>query len=181
MGNEGFIGVTVLLGADRTPGTSFSQIPGEALRISVDDFHKLLASFPHFSGILNRYVQALIVQLAQGNACISSHSVEERCARWLLMSQDRVGGPDFFLTEELLAQMLGVQETGVNEVTRSLQDAGIIRYARGDLTILDRPALEARSCICYRIVRDEFRRMLWDIGDYRRMRKIESYRFESDT
>jgi CRP-like cAMP-binding protein len=165
VGNEGFVGVPVLLGADRTPGKSFSQIPGEALRIRVEDFHELLASFPRFAGILHRYVQALVVQIAQGNACNGSHSVEERCARWLLMTQDRVGKPEFFLTQEFLAQMLGVRRTGVNEVAKSFQDAGIIRYARGDLTILNRSALEARSCMCYRIVRDEFRRMLRDLGD----------------
>jgi CRP-like cAMP-binding protein len=122
-----------------------------------------LATFPELLRILQRYVQALLVQIAQGNACNGTHPVEQRCARWLLTSQDRVGQSSFFLIQEFLAQMLGVRRSGVNPVARTFQDAGIIRYARGDMTILDRAALEARSCICYGIVRDEFRRMLRDL------------------
>src|SRR5689334_4429276 len=100
VGNEGFVGVPVLLGADRTPGTSFTQIPGAAIKINSKDFCESLASFPEFLRILQRYVQALLVQIAQGNACNSTHPVEQRCARWLLTSHDRVGQPSFFLTQD---------------------------------------------------------------------------------
>ena len=165
VGNEGFLGVPILLGADRTPGTSFCQIPGEGFKISVCDFHEFLTQFPEFFGILNRYVQALIVQIAQGNACNALHNVEERCARWLLSTLDRVGKSTFLLTQDFLAQMLAVRRTGVNEVAQTFQDAGLIRYVRGEITILNRPALEARSCVCYGIVRNEFRRMLKDLGE----------------
>jgi CRP-like cAMP-binding protein len=163
VGNEGFVGVPIILGADRTPGTSFSQIPGDALKIGVERFLALVAEYPSFSGILNRYLQALIVQIAQGNACNGSHAVEQRCARWLLMTHDRVGEESFPLTQEFLAQMLGVRRTGVNEVASEFQDEGIIRYTRGLITIVKREALEARSCACYWIVHDEFQRMLRDI------------------
>ena len=163
IGNEGFIGVPVFLGADRTQGTAFSQISGRALRISVAAFRDLLAMMPGFTKILNRYVQALLVQIAQGNACNGSHPVEQRCARWLLVTQDRVGQSPFVLTQDFLAQMLGVGRTSVNHVATTLQNAGLIRYSRGLITILDRKGLEARSCQCYDAIRAEFRRMLRDI------------------
>jgi CRP-like cAMP-binding protein len=163
IGAEGFLGVPVLLGTDRAVGTAFSQIPGKAVRISVDDFHHMLATSPRFTRILYRYTQALFVQIAQGNACNSSHSVEQRCARWLLATHDRVAQSQFFLTQDFLALMLGVRRAGVNRVAAQFHAAGLIRYSRGLITVLNRKGLESRTCQCYAIVRAEFRRMARDL------------------
>ncbi|HEV2460598.1 MAG TPA: helix-turn-helix domain-containing protein [Ktedonobacterales bacterium] len=106
------------------------------------------------------YTQALIIQIAQGVACNRLHSVEQRAARWLLTTRDRVGGPTFPLTQEFLAQMLGVRRASVSEVASTLQGEGLITYTRGIITILDPAGLERRACECYRIIRDVFDRML---------------------
>jgi CRP-like cAMP-binding protein len=171
IGSEGFVGVPVLLGSDRTQGKAFPQIPGEAFRISAEKFRVLLAASASSVAILNRYVQALLVQIAQENVCNTFHSVEQRCARWLLMTHDRVRESSFYLTQEFLALMLGVRRSGVNETARRLQRTGAIRYARGLITIVSRESLEAASCRCYGIVRDEFHRMQHDLhaGPIRRL------------
>ena len=164
--SEGFVGVPVLLGSDRAQGKAFPQIPGEAFRISADKFRDLLTANASSVAILNRYVQALLVQIAQENVCNTFHPVEQRCARWLLMSHDRVRQPSFYLTQEFLALLLGVRRSGVNEAARNLQNAGAIQYARGLITIVSRESLEAASCRCYGVVRDEFHRMRHDLQAY---------------
>lgn len=160
VGNEGMIGLPLFLGADLTPGTSFSQIPGDALRMSAKHFRKAIASPGPFTKILHRYTQALMVQISQGNACNRAHSLEERCARWLLMCHDRVGADQFLLTQEFLSQMLGVRRASVNVAAATFQQAGFIEYRRGHMRILDREGLESASCKCYAIIRDEYDRML---------------------
>lgn len=165
VGNEGFVGVPLFLGADRTHGRALAQIPGDAMRIHRD---KLLEQLPRdgaLTGVMHRYTQALFVQIAQGNACNRAHSIDQRCARWLLTTYDRVGGVTFPLTQEFLAQMLGVRRAGVSEVASKFQNEGLIGYQRGSITIKNRKGLEARACECYFIIRDEFRRMLRDIED----------------
>jgi CRP-like cAMP-binding protein len=112
--------------------------------------------------MLLRYTQAFLTQVAQTAACNGAHLVEQRCARWLLMTSDRVDGDDFALTHEFLAFMLGVRRAGVTVTMRALQDAGIISYVRGRIRIVDRVALEAASCECYRVVREHFERLLPD-------------------
>ena len=109
---------------------------------------------------MNRYTQALISMIARAVACNALHSVEQRGSRWLLTTHDRVGADEFILTQEFLAQMLGVTRASVNEVARRLQDVGAINYTRGRVAILDRRTLESRSCECYRVVRNEFDRLL---------------------
>jgi CRP-like cAMP-binding protein len=110
--------------------------------------------------LLLRYTQALVNQIAQTAACNRLHSIEERCSRWLLMTHDRVVGDQFVLTQEFLGLMLGVRRQSVNAVAGHLQKAGLIRYRRGQITILDRQGLEAASCECYRVIRREFDRLL---------------------
>jgi CRP-like cAMP-binding protein len=110
--------------------------------------------------LLLRYTQALFSQVAQAAACNRMHPIEERCARWLLMTHDRVGANHFMLTQDFLAQMLGVRRPSVSVAASMLQKAGLISYSRGLVVIADRPGLEAASCICYRVIRDEFERLI---------------------
>jgi CRP-like cAMP-binding protein len=109
--------------------------------------------------MLQRYTLALLAQIAQASACNRLHTLEQRCARWLLMTHDRVARDEFPLTQEFLAQMLAVRRAGVNEVQQALSDAGLISYSRGSITILDRPGLEQRSCQCYALIREEHDRL----------------------
>jgi CRP-like cAMP-binding protein len=159
IGNEGMAGLQIFLGTDTTPGYAFAQVPGSTLKMEADQF-RVAAEDPDFARLLHRYTQALLVQISQATACNRVHSVEQRCARWLLMTHDRMPGNGFDLTQEFLAQMLGERRGSVNGVATALQQAGFIRYLRGHMTILDRAGLESVSCGCYRIVRDEYDRML---------------------
>ena len=159
VGNEGMVGLPVFLGADKIPGRAFSQIPGDALRMKADVFKDKVTPGTRLHDLLQRYTQALFNQIAQGAACNSLHSVEERMCRWLLMTQDRVGEDEFPLTQEFLSQMLGVRRPTVSTAASILQKAGLIRYSRGNITILDREGLEASSCECYRIIQTEFERL----------------------
>lgn len=158
VGHEGFVGLPLLLGTDRTPGDCFCQVPGQAARIPRQAFEKLVATCPGLRRTLLRYTQALIIQISQGAACNRMHPIEQRCARWLLMTQDRVGKNHFTLTQQFLAQMLGVQRPSVS-AAGMLQKAGLISYARGLIVIADRKGLEAAACDCYRIIQDEFNRL----------------------
>jgi CRP-like cAMP-binding protein len=110
--------------------------------------------------LLRRYTQALFNQVAWSAACTRAHSIEQRCARWLLTTHDRVGREHFLLTQEFLAQMLGVRRAGVNQAAGTLQKSGLIRYSRGRITVLDRGGLEAASCECYQIISREYERLL---------------------
>jgi CRP-like cAMP-binding protein len=160
VGREGMVGLPLLLGGGRSPGECFCQVPGQAGRIPSRAFSQLLDTCPGFRRVLLRYTQALITQISQNAACNRMHPVEERCARWLLMSQDRVGADHFELTQEFLAQMLGVRRPTVSVAAGMLQKAGLIAYSRGLIVITDRQGLEAASCNCYRIIRDEFQRLI---------------------
>ena len=160
VGNEGMIGLPLFLGTDLTPGTSFSQIPGDALRMPAEHFRNAISQHGPFTRMLHRYTQALMVQISQGNACNRIHSIEERCARWLLLCHDRVGQDEFTLTQEFLSQMLGVRRATVNLVAATFHQAGLIDYTRGRMRILDRQSLESACCQCYGVIRDEYNRML---------------------
>lgn len=165
VGNEGMVGLPLFLGTDVTPGTAYSQVPGKAYQLPADEFMRLLDEEPSLTTVLHRYTQALMVQISQGTACNRVHPNQQRCARWLLLSHDRVGRDEFKLTQEFLAQMLGVRRATVNEVAGRLQEQGIIEYSRGVIRVLDRPRLEAASCRCYRIVREEYDRMYADLTE----------------
>jgi CRP-like cAMP-binding protein len=160
VGNEGMVGIPVFLNATSTPGQAFSQIAGDAFRMKSDDFRQAVSHSSVFRDVLHRYLQALFNQIAQTTACNRVHSTEQRLARWILMTEDRVGADTFSLTQEFMGQMLGVRRATVNEAAGRLQRQGVISYRRGVLTVRDRKRLEGISCECYAIVRKEFERLL---------------------
>ncbi|MDZ4876468.1 MAG: hypothetical protein CLLPBCKN_005888 [Chroococcidiopsis cubana SAG 39.79] len=160
VGNEGMVGLPVFLGSNKIPGQALAQIPGEAWRMRVDVFKDKVIPGSALHDLLQRYTQALFNLISQIAACNRIHSVEERFCRWLLMTQDRVGSDEFPLTQEFLSQMLGVRRPTVSLSASVLQKAGLIRYVRGKMTILDREGLEASSCECYMIIKSEFERLL---------------------
>jgi CRP-like cAMP-binding protein len=165
VGNEGLIGLPLFLHATSMPFTAFVQVPGKALRIEAVAFGRLLREgTDEFNHLLYRYTQAFFSQLAQHVVCNRLHPVAQRCARWLLMTQDRVARDDFPLPQEFLAQMLGVRRAGVMAVTGRLQQAGLIRYRRGMVQVLNRAGLEAASCECYGVIRQEYDRLLSPAG-----------------
>lgn len=159
VGNEGLVGLPVFLGAMSAPGRAFTQIAGEAHRISTAAFRRV-AREGRLRQQLELYTQGFVSQVSQSVACNRLHSPDRRLARWLLACRDRVGAPSFMLTQEFMAQMLGVRRATVSEAASSLQKRGLISYSRGMLTIDDCAGLEAAACECYRIVRGEFERLL---------------------
>lgn len=164
IGNEGMVGIPVLLGADRIPGQAFMQIPGSVLRMATEDFKRQVTPGTPLHNLLQRYLQALFNQVAQSAACNRLHSLEERFCRWLLMTRDRVPTDEFPMTQEFLSLMLGVHRPSVSEVAGTFQRAGIIRYSRGKITILDRSGLEMAACECYEVVKREFDHLLGGKG-----------------
>jgi CRP-like cAMP-binding protein len=158
IGWEGMVGLPLFLGVGSSPHATFCQIPGPAARLSADDLRRALTADGAMHHELNRFTQATMVQIAQNVVCNSTHATEQRAARWLLTTQDRVGTDEFPLTQEFLAQMLGVRRPTVSEIAGRLQVAGLIRYSRGIITITDRASLERTTCDCYRIVKAEFDR-----------------------
>jgi CRP-like cAMP-binding protein len=160
VGREGMTGLPVFLGAGQMPAQAFTQVPGRALRMSAAVLREQSQRLEGLHRLLEHYTQALFTQISQGAACNRLHALEERCARWLLMTHDRVGSDSFPLTQQFLSQMLGVRRAGVSEAASVLQREGLLRYNRGQLTVLDRPGLEAATCECYGIIRSEFDRLL---------------------
>jgi CRP-like cAMP-binding protein len=162
VGNEGMVGAIVALGAEVMPAREFCQVqvPGTMLRMDRASFAEALAHDAPLRTLIQRYLQALFSQIAQQVACNALHSVEERCCRWLLLTHDRVDSDTFPITQEFLAQMLGVRRASVTLAASTLQQAGLIRYRRGELTVLDRAGLEDVACECYGVVRSEFERLL---------------------
>lgn len=161
VGNEGIVGLPAFL-QPALPQThrAICQVAGDALVLRADELRALAASSDAVHTALHGYAQALIVQIAQGSVCNRLHTVEQRCVRWLLQSHDRARSDRFPLTQEFLGQMLGVGRQTVNQTARGLQDAGLIRYVRGTITIVDRRGLEQAGCECYAVVRSEFDRLL---------------------
>jgi CRP-like cAMP-binding protein len=159
VGNEGMIGIPLFLGAETMLGQAFSQVPGTAFRIKAQDFRKISAR-GRLHEILNLYTQALFTQVAQSAACNRLHLTEERFARWLLMTHDRVGRDEFPLTQDFLSQMLGVRRATVSQIASRFQSAGLISYSRGVMTILKREEIEQEGCECYGVIRAEFERLL---------------------
>ncbi|MBD2101094.1 helix-turn-helix domain-containing protein [Leptolyngbya sp. FACHB-261] len=162
VGSEGMVGLPVFLGTVKTPVKAFVQVRGEGVRISAENFRVEVSQNRKRAlyNLLQRYTHTLMVQMARSAACNCLHSIEQRCGRWLLMTHDRVRSDQFQLTQEFLAQMLGVRRAGVSEVASALQKAGLIRYSRGQITVIDRQSLEAVSCECYRVAKTEFNRLL---------------------
>jgi CRP-like cAMP-binding protein len=164
VGPEGMVGMPVLLGAEQMASKAFIQIPGDGVRIKADAFRRVVKECSRFEALLLRYTLALMNQMAQNGACNRTHSVEERLARWLLMTQDRVHEATFPLTQEFIAQMLGVRRPTVSLAAGMLAKAGMISYVRGRMTILNRAGLEEASCECYRVIRGEFERLVGNKG-----------------
>lgn len=160
VGNEGMVGIPVLLGADCAPAETLVQVPGDAVRMKADVFKSQVIPGTPTHNLLLRYTQALMSQLSQSVACNRLHSVEERCCRWLLQTRDRVESDEFPITQEFLSQMLGVRRASVSEVAAILQKAGLIRYHRGKMQIIDQKGLESGSCECYHVIKQEYARLL---------------------
>jgi CRP-like cAMP-binding protein len=160
IGNEGMVGLPHVWGDDRAPTSVYVQVPGVGLRMKATLFTQELARSASMRTVMLRYGHAFFNQVAQSAACNHFHSIQQRCCRWLLMTHDRMQSDQFLLTQEFLAMMLGVQRTGVTVAAGGLQRAGLIRYRRGNVTMLDRRGLERRSCECYRVSKMEFDRLL---------------------
>ena len=161
IGNEGLVGVPRFLQTDSMPFTAFVQVPGAALRMEAADFDEALGAVgSDFARVLARYTHAWCTQLSQHVVCNGRHRMVQRCARWLLQTQDRVGRSVFPLTQDFLAMMLGVRRPSVTAVARQLQQAGLIQYQRGLIHVRDRPGLEAVSCECYGVISREIDRLL---------------------
>jgi CRP-like cAMP-binding protein len=160
VGNEGIVGISLFMGGESTPSRAVVQSAGGGFRLKAqlmkDEFNRA-GPVLH---LLLRYTQALITQMAQTAVCNRHHSLDQQLCRWLLLSLDRLAGTELVMTQELIANMLGVRREGVTEGALKLQRAGIIRYARGRISVLDRAALEQRTCECYAVVKSEYDRLL---------------------
>lgn len=160
VGNEGVVGIALFMGGDTTPNQAVAQVAGGALRMRAQAMLEEFRRGGPFQLALLRYTQALITQISQTAVCNRLHQVEQRLCRWLLLTRDRLPSDQILMTQEFIAHMLGVRREGVTVAAHRLQDAGLIRYRRGHITILDREGLEAAACECYRVVKDEFDRLL---------------------
>ena len=178
IGNEGMVGLPAFLGAETAAMRVFVQVPGDALRMPVDMFRKHCASNEDLTKVLLRYTQVLMTQIAQSSACNRLHPIDKRCARWLLMTHDRVQGDEFPMTQEFLSKMLGARRGAVNVTANALQRAGLIHYKRGVITIVDRDRLETAACECYGIVAAEYERLFRRSSPGRRSTKRTGERTE---
>ncbi|MDD5035293.1 MAG: Crp/Fnr family transcriptional regulator [Methylococcaceae bacterium] len=160
VGNEGIIGVALFMGGGTMPNRAVVQSAGHAYRLPAHPFMQEFDRYGALHHLLLRYTQALITQMAQTAVCNRHHSVDQQLCRWLLLSLDRLPSDQLVMTQELIANMLGVRREGVTEAAGKLQRAGLIDYRRGHITVLDRPGLEARVCECYQVVKTEFDRLL---------------------
>lgn len=160
IGREGMLGVPLLSGVDTSFSESMVQMPGAGLRMAAGDFRRELETNVPFRTVLLRYNEALQAQVMQTAACNGRHGVEQRLARWLLMAHDRVNGDELPLTQDFMAMMLGVHRPSITVSAGILQRAGLIRYANGHVTVLNRASLEAASCECYDAVRRRFSALL---------------------
>jgi CRP-like cAMP-binding protein len=159
VGHEGLVGVSLFMGGGSTPSRAVVQSAGAGLRMPADVF-KTDFSRPAILSVLLRYTQALITQMAQTAVCNRHHKVDQQLCRWLLLSLDRIEGREVVMTQELIANMLGVRREGVTEAAGKLQKEGLIRYSRGRIVVIDRLGLEARTCECYAVVKREYDRLL---------------------
>jgi CRP-like cAMP-binding protein len=162
VGNEGIVGVSLFMGGETTTSRAVVQSAGHAYRLTGQLLKEAFFRAGPMQRLLLRYTQALLTQMAQTAVCNRHHSVDQQLCRWLLLSLDRLPSNELTMTQELIANMLGVRREGVTEAAGKLQRAGLIHYSRGKITVVDRPGLEARVCECYQVVKDEFDRLLPD-------------------
>jgi CRP-like cAMP-binding protein len=163
VGNEGVIGVSLFMGGETTPSRAVVQSAGHAYRLSGQLLKEEFTRAGAMQHLLLRYTQALITQMAQTAVCNRHHSLDQQLCRWLLLSLDRLSSNELAMTQELIANMLGVRREGVTEAAGRLQSAGLIEYRRGHITVVDRVGLEARTCECYAVVKKESDRLLPDL------------------
>ena len=164
VGNEGIVGVSLFMGGETTPSRAVVQSAGHAYRLKGQTLKEEFYRAGPMQRLLLRYTPALLTQMAQTAVCNRHHSLDQQLCRWLLLSLDRLRSNELIMTQELIANMLGVRREGVTEAAGNLQRAGLIEYSRGRITVLDRPGLEARSCECYGVVRKEFARLLPEVA-----------------
>jgi len=162
VGNEGAVGISLFMGGGSTPSRAVVQSAGHGYRLSSQLSMLEFNRAGPVMHLLLRYTQALITQMAQTAVCNRHHSLDQQLCRWLLLSLDRLQSDELVMTQELIANMLGVRREGVTEAALKLQRAGLIRYSRGRISVLDRPGLEDRTCECYAVVRKEYDRLLPD-------------------
>ena len=160
VGNEGILGISLFMGGETTPSRAVVQSAGYGYRLKAQLLKDEFQRFGPMLHLLLRYTQALITQMAQTAVCNRHHSVDQQLCRWLLLSLDRLASNELSMTQELIANMLGVRREGVTEAAGKLQEARLISYRRGRITVLDRPGLEARCCECYEVVKKELDRLL---------------------
>lgn len=163
VGNEGIVGISLFMGGETTPSRAVVQSGGYAFRLNGQLLKEEFNRAGALQHLLLRYTQALLTQMAQTAVCNRHHSVDQQLCRWLLLSLDRLADNRLVMTQELIANMLGVRREGVTEAAGKLQAAGLIRYSRGKITVLDRPRLEQKACECYAVVKHEFDRLLPDV------------------
>jgi CRP-like cAMP-binding protein len=163
VGNEGILGISLFMGGETTPSRAVVQSAGYGYRLKAQLLKQEFNRAGPVMHLLLRYTQALITQMAQTAVCNRHHSVEQQLCRWLLLSLDRLSTDELSMTQELIANMLGVRREGVTEAAGKLQRAGLIRYSRGRISVLDRPGLEREVCECYAVVKKEFDRLLSEI------------------
>jgi len=174
VGNEGILGIALFMGGETTPSRAIVQSAGRGYRLKAQFLKDEFNRAGPFMRLLLRYTQALITQMAQTAVCNRHHSVDQQLCRWLLLSLDRLPTNQLTMTQELIANMLGVRREGVTEAAGKLQAAGIIQYKRGRITVIDRPRLEQSACECYAVVKREFDRLLADIPGGDRFRNLAS-------
>jgi CRP-like cAMP-binding protein len=160
VGHEGLVGISIFMGGGSTPSRAVVQSAGKGLRLRADAMKDEFGRSSPVMHLLLRYTQALITQMSQTAVCNRHHSLDQQLCRWLLLSLDRLTGNNLVMTQELIANMLGVRREGVTEAALNLQKNGLISYARGHIKVLDRPGLEQRTCECYRVVKAEYERLL---------------------
>jgi CRP-like cAMP-binding protein len=160
VGNEGIVGISLFMGGESTPSRAVVQSEGSALRMEAQILKSEFSTNAPVLHLLLRYTQALITQMAQTAVCNRHHSVDQQLCRWLLLSLDRLQTDNLVMTQELISNMLGVRREGVTEAATKLQRAGVIRYVRGHITVLDRSRLEELTCECYAVVKKEYDRLL---------------------
>ncbi len=159
VGNEGLVGISLFMGGETTPSRAVVQSAGNALRLAAEYLRREFGRSGSMQHLLLRYTQSLITQMAQTAVCNRHHSVDQQLCRWLLLSLDRLPSDELVMTQELIANMLGVRREGVTAAAGKLQDAGVISYRRGRIKVLDRPKLEKMSCECYEVVKRECDRL----------------------
>jgi len=160
VGNEGIVGISLFMSGESTPSRAVVQSAGKGFRLKAQLMKQEFNRAGPVLHLLLRYTQALITQMSQTAVCNRHHSLDQQLCRWLLLSLDRLEGNQLVMTQELIANMLGVRREGVTEAALKLQHAGLIQYARGHITVVDRAALEERSCECYAVVKKEYDRLL---------------------